>query len=42
MSRMLLPTDLVLAVLAARIVLKVPLVPYRAVRVLWRGMFAAV
>ncbi|WP_279594898.1 MULTISPECIES: hypothetical protein [unclassified Methylobacterium] len=40
MSKMLLTMVIVLAVLAARIVLKLPLLPYRAVRGLWRSLSA--
>ncbi|WP_280137110.1 hypothetical protein [Methylobacterium sp. ARG-1] len=38
MSRMLLMALTVLAILAARCVLKLPLLPYRAARLLLRGL----
>ncbi|WP_281407086.1 hypothetical protein [Methylobacterium sp. WL64] len=40
MFRVLLTILTVLAVLTARLVLKLPLIPYRAVRGMVRGLFA--
>ena len=40
MVRILLTVLTVLAVLTARVVLKLPLIPYRAVRGLCRSLFA--